>query len=74
MVQPVSCFLQNSVDGYHRYGKMHWAKSSWFQPHCSFHGNTFALLWLYTVPLISNLTLTITRLNVALHVSYESRE
>ena len=28
----------------------------------------------HTVPLISNFTLAIARLNVALHVSYESRE
>ena len=26
---------------YHRYGKIHWAKRSWFQPHWSFRGNAF---------------------------------
>ena len=46
--------------------------SAWLSCTNSSHQDGFMLR--LTVPLISNFTLAIARLNVALHVSYESRE
>ena len=38
--------LETFLKEYRRCGKIHWAILSWFQPHWSFCGNTFALPWL----------------------------
>ena len=37
--------MHSTVVLYHKQGKIHWAKHSWFHPYEVFHGNTFTVPW-----------------------------